>query len=339
VAVDKTVSVVVPCYNEQRTILKLLDALSRQTYPLEQMEVIIADGMSTDKTRELVGAFIGRGGPLSVRLIDNPARSIPAALNLAINAARGRVVVRLDAHSVPSADYIERCLEVLQETGAANVGGVWDIRPSSDHWIARSIAVAGAHPFGAGDARYRTRGKPGEADTVPFGAFQKAWLDRVGPFDETLLSNEDYQYNYRLRQAGGKIWFDPRIRSVYFARHSLRALARQYARYGYWKAQMLKRHPESLRWRQALPALFTPLLIVLALGAWFSPLFRVALGLYMGVYLTLTLGAGLVEAVRRRDAPLALGVPLAFWTMHVMWGLGFSLGLIHSPAGEQHGGG
>jgi hypothetical protein len=102
---------------------------------------------------------------------------------------------------------------------------------------------------------------------------------------------------------------------------------------------MLKRHPESLRWRQALPALFTPLLIVLALGAWLSPLFRVALGLYVGVYLMLTLGAGLVEAVRRRDAALALGVPLAFWTMHVMWGLGFSLGLIGRPAGEQHGGG
>ncbi len=335
--VDKHVSVVVPCYNEQQTILKLLEALSRQTYPRERMEVIIADGMSTDKTRSLVQAFVARGGELSVRLIDNPARSIPAALNRAIAAARGQVVVRLDAHSVPSPDYIERCLEVLQDTGAANVGGVWDIRPSSEGWIGRSIAVAGGHPFGAGDARYRTQGKAGEAETVPFGAFQKAWLERVGPFDETLLSNEDYQYNHRLRQAGGKVWFDPRIRSVYFARHSLPALARQYGRYGYWKAQMLKRHPESLRWRQALPALFTPILIFLALGAVISPLLRWAFTLYAGLYLLLTVGAGLMEAVRRRDPALALGVPLAFWTMHIAWGLGFFWGFVTRLPGGDNG--
>jgi len=149
------VSIIIPCYNEEATIEGLLEALRAQTYPLEQLEVVIADGMSEDGTRERIARFAERHPELAVRMVDNPKRIIPAALNRAIEAARGQVVIRMDAHSIPATDYVAKCLEVLEETGAANVGGVWDIQPGAESWIARGIAAAAAHPIGAGGARYR----------------------------------------------------------------------------------------------------------------------------------------------------------------------------------------
>ena len=193
--------------------------------------------------------------------------------------------------------------------------------------MAKAIAVAAAHPLGAGGARYRTGGSEGEVETVPFGAFDREWLERVGPFNEDLLTNEDYEYNLRLRQAGGVIWFDPSIRSTYFARGTLRELARQYLRYGYWKGQMLKRYPTSLRWRQALPPLFVLVLALLVVLAPFAEWARNLLLLQVGLYIATTAGAGMVRAVRLRDLSLALGLSLALWTMHLRWGIAVLAGL------------
>ncbi|MEJ2606517.1 MAG: glycosyltransferase family 2 protein [Anaerolineales bacterium] len=241
------VSIIVPCFNEERTIGFLLESIFHQSYPLDNIEVIIADGISTDGTRQIVEAFKAEHPKLSIRLIDNPKRIIPAALNRAIEHAKGDVLIRLDAHSVPADDYVERCVSTIMRTGAANVGGVWEIKPSGDHWMARAIAIAAGHPLGAGDARYRTGGEAGATDTVPFGCFPRDWIERVGFFEEELETNEDYEFNVRLKQAGGVVFFDPAIRSIYYARPDLISLGKQYARYGYWKARMLIRFPSSLR--------------------------------------------------------------------------------------------
>ena len=275
----------------------------------------------------MVTEFAGRYNDMMVRIVDNPARSIPRALNLGIRAATGRLVIRLDAHAAPRSDYVERCVATLKRTAAANVGGVWDIQPPADTWIARAIAAAAAHPLGAGDARYRTGGPEGPVDTVPFGAFDREWLERIGPFNETLLTNEDYEYNLRLRQAGGVVWFDPSIRSTYFARGTLRELVRQYLRYGYWKGQMLKRHPSSLRWRQALPPLFVLGIVMLGVLAPFAEWARILLLLQLGLYLIATAGAGLIRAARLRDLSLAIGMPIALWSMHLSWGAAFWVGI------------
>jgi succinoglycan biosynthesis protein ExoA len=194
------------------------------------------------------------------------------------------------------------------------------------------------HPIGAGDARYRYRGSAGEVDTVPFGAFQKTWIEKVGTFNETLLTNEDYEYNYRLRMAGGKIWYDPAIRSVYFARAGLVSLLTQYLRYGYWKAMMLMQNPKSLRWRQALPAGFVFTLVALSLLALLIPSTRIILTLYVGVYASITIGFGLVQAVRERSPGLAAGFPLALWTMHLAWGSAFFGGIIGALLRRLRGG-
>lgn len=323
-----TVSIIVPCLNEQRTIGMLLDAIFNQTYPVEDIEVVIADGFSTDGTREVVEQFANEHASLSILLVDNPKRIIPAALNVSIGHARGDYIIRLDAHSIPEPDYVALCIETIQKTGAANVGGAWEIKPAGEAWVARSIAAAASHPLGAGDARYRYKGDAGEVHTVPFGAFQRSWVDRVGEFNETLLSNEDYEYNYRLRRAGGKIWFDPAIQSVYFARKDLRELMVQYLRYGYWKAMMLAQNPESLRWRQALPAGFVFGLITLSVLALALPFTRIFLAIYVGVYAAITIGFGLVEALRRLDLGIVFGFPLALWVMHFAWGSAFFGGII-----------
>lgn len=331
-----TVTIIVPCYNEEDTIGFLLNAISEQTFPRDEMEVIIADGFSTDRTRAVIQSFRSKQLGLKILIVDNPRRSIPAGLNSAVSHASGHIIIRLDAHSIPRPDYVTLCVENLKATKAANVGGAWEIRSPRDHWISRSIAVAAGHPLGAGNARYRYRGARGEAHTVPFGAFSKEWMDRVGPYNETLLSNEDYEYNYRIRKAGGKIWYDPAIQSIYFSRSTFRALAKQYARYGFWKAMMLVNHPQSIRWRQVLPALFTFTLILLALLSIFPPigllgLSRPALGIYLGIYGAITIFFGFIEAGRKRNAWLVIGFPVALWLMHIAWGLGFLGALFTAP--------
>lgn len=324
------VSIIVPCYNEQATIRLLLDAIYHQGFPLEEMEVIIADGLSTDRTRQEIAAFQRQFPQLPVKLVDNPKRIIPAALNCALDAAQGDFIIRLDAHCIPRPDYVERCVADLQAGLGDNVGGVWEIHPGGKSWIARAIAAAAGHPLGVGDARYRYTSQAGEVDTVPFGAFRRQLFKQIGYFDEGLLTNEDYEFNTRLRQHGRKVWIDPAIRSIYFARSDLAALARQYWRYGYWKWQMLRCYPATVRWRQALPPLFVLGLVGLLV---LSPLWQPARIMMAAVILSygiiLLLGA-LPHAVRKKDPALAVGVPLAIATMHFSWGLGFLWSMLRS---------
>lgn len=323
------VSILIPCYNEEKTLPSLLQAIYEQTYPRTRLEVIIADGFSEDRSRQVIAEFHSSHQDLTIRVIDNPQRIIPAALNHAIRAAHGEILVRLDAHSRPSPDYIERCVAALEAGQGDNVGGIWEIQPGSESWIAKAIAVAVAHPLGAGDARYRLKGPAGEVDTVPFGAFRRSLVERIGLFDETLLTNEDYEFNTRIRQNGGRVWLDPRIRSVYYARPTLRALYRQYARYGYWKWKMLRRYPRSLRWRQAVPPLFV---LTIAGGAFLSPFFPWIArlwGIELGLYLGLLLLASLHQALRLRDARLIPGLMLAFPCIHFAWGAAFLWSMLH----------
>lgn len=328
------VSVIIPCYNEVATIQPLLDALYDQTYPRQAMEVVISDGSSTDGTQAAIEDWQSSHSDLRVTVIVQPSRGIPAALNIALKAAKGAIIVRLDAHSKPNPEYVARSVETLEAGKAENVGGVWDIQPGNKGWIARSIAAAAGHPIGVGDARYRFTNQAGFVDTVPFGAFHRDLLDRIGMFDETLLTNEDYEFNTRVLQSGGRIWLDPGIRSAYMARDTLGTLAKQYWRYGYWKVQMLRRYPETLRWRQALPPVFVAGLALLVL---LSPFWKVAIWTLLSVaslYLVILGLAGIQLAIRKKDIFLVPGVPLAIAAMHFSWGTAFLWGLIYPPKSE-----
>jgi glycosyltransferase involved in cell wall biosynthesis len=322
------VSIIVPCLNEERTITKLLQAILLQDFPLDELEVIIADGNSTDGTRERISDFQVEHKELRLSIVDNVSRSIPAGLNLALNAAHGEYVVRLDAHCVPQTDYIRKCVAALNDERGWNVGGVWDIQPGAETWVAEAIAIAASHPLGVGDAFYRFADRAREVDTVPFGAFRRDLVKKIGGFDEKLLSNEDYEFNTRIRLAGGKVWLDPSIRSIYFARPALSELARQYARYGYWKTRMLRRYARTIRLRQALPPLFVFSLIALPIISLVLPWALWLLLLEVVSYLLILFSAGLREALEHKKVQLIIGIPLAIATMHISWGAAFIWSLV-----------
>jgi len=322
------VSIVVPCYNEQATIGLLLEAIYHQSYPRIDMEVIIADGLSIDSTRAVIEKFQSEHPELKVRVLDNRKRAIPAGLNLAIGAAAGEYIVRLDAHSIPDWYYVANCIEALENRKGDNVGGVWEIKPQGGTWMAKSIAAAASHPLGVGDARYRLGGHAQLVDTVPFGAFKRSLIGKIGLFNEQLLTNEDYEFNVRIRQSGGKVWMDPKIRSQYFTRPTLGGLARQYGRYGYWKAQMLRENPGTIRWRQLLPPVLVVSIIFLVAGSWILPPVRTWLFVVSGLYALALFLVGVQTGLKERFLPYILGVPLAIGTMHLSWGSAFLLGLL-----------
>ena len=329
------VSIIVPCLNEEATICALLDSIMAQTYPRAQLEVIISDGLSADGTRDKIAGFQAEHPELALQVVDNPARTIPAALNRGIQAARGEIFVRLDGHSMPYPEYVACCVEALDAGRGANVGGVWEVRPGSGTRVARGIAAAAVHPLGVGDALYRLSPRAGAVDTVPFGAFRRELIDKIGSFDETLLSNEDYEFNARVRRSGETVWLDPSIRSVYFARSTLGALARQYWRYGYWKSRMLRRYPGSLRWRQALPPLFTASLLVLGLLSLWLPAARVLVAAEVVLYLLVLVLAAGAKALQERALFLIAVLPPAIVTMHFAWGGGFLWSLLSRMLGKH----
>lgn len=324
------VSIIVPCYNEQSTIRLLLEALCTQTFPRAELEVIVSDGMSQDGTRDAIAGFQKDFPELDVRLVDNPRRTIPAGLNRALEASRGDLIIRLDAHSKPYPDYVERCLEAHEAGRGDNIGGVWEIQPGAPTWIAESIAVAASHPLGVGDAMYRLAATASEVDTVPFGSYHRSLVDRIGGYNESLLTNEDYEFNVRIRKSHGRVWLDPSIRSVYFARPTLEELIRQYWRYGYWKWRMLRNFPGTLRWRQALPPLFVLSLVSLFFISLIVPLGWWLLAGELFVYFSVLLLAGIHAAIKHCKLSLLPGLPLAITAMHIPWGSGFLWSMLTS---------
>ncbi len=327
-----SVSVVIPCFNEERFIGQVLEQLASQ-YNHDEYEIVVVDGMSTDRTREVISQFAAANPDVRVRLVNNPARNIPTALNLGIEYASGEVIARMDAHSVPSENYVRRCVEILRDEDVAVVGMPWRIQPGADTVIARSIALAVSHPFGIGDAKYRLPATSGSqlVDTVPFGAFRKSLWRQLGGFNEELLANEDYDFNYRVRQRGGQVLLDGSGHCAYFARATLKELASQYVRYGRWKAQMVKLHPRSIKLRHLVaPGFVLSLMLTSVVGWWWTPAWW-ALLLILVAYTSLALVCA-VQLARRAKAPeLAAAIPLVFIVLHVAWGGSFLLGLLRAP--------
>jgi GT2 family glycosyltransferase len=284
---------------------------------------LVIDGCSTDHSRELVSQYIQERYHLY--LLDNPRQTTSTALNIGLRQARGKYIIRLDAHTIIASDYVRRCVELLEETGAANVGGL--MRPVGTTYVGQAIALATTTPFGIGDSKFHYLEREQFVDTVYMGAFRREVFDRVGLFDEELIRNQDYELNIRIRKAGGKILLSPKIISHYTPRSSLKALWRQYFQYGHWKVQTLKKHPDSLRWRQVIPPLFVAVLsISLMLSVVWQPVRRL-FTLVTGVYLLANSVASTIAATRGGWRYLPI-LPIVFASIHLAWGLGFWYGLI-----------
>lgn len=324
-------SVVIPCLNEAAHIGACLDALAAQQGLDGALEVWVVDGGSDDGTREILDARCGDNAHLHV--LDNPERITPIAMNKGIAAATSDVVIILGAHAAVAEDFVRRNLDALRahpESGC--VGGV--VEQVHGDEVSRRIGLALTSPFGVGDARFRTGGLAGHVDTVAFGAYRKAVLDELGGLDESLVRNQDDELNYRLTEAGWRIWFDPRIRSRYHARSTFGQLFRQYRQYGYWKVLVNKKHRTVTTWRQLAPAmLLVASVAMLVMGL--LPVMRPAaahwldwawpmLGVTWGLWLLGALVALAYGNVSFRDAP---GVTRTFAVLHMAYGWGYCQGI------------
>lgn len=319
------VSVVMPVRDEAGFLARSLGAVLAQDYPAERMEILVADGMSTDATRDLVRAAAARDP--RVRLVDNPGRIAPTGLNAALAEARGQVLVRVDGHCEIAPDYVSRCVAHLSGGEAAGVGG--PLETVGETPVARVIALAMSSGFGVGGAAFRTRrGWTGFVDTVAFPAYTRAATDLAGPYDEELVRNQDDEYNYRLRERGARILLAADVGARYFSRGTVRSLFRQYLQYGFWKVRVLQKHPRQMSARQFVPPLFAASLLAGALAAAVSPWGRFLLLGVLAAYALADLVASL-RAGRRGPFPQVLLLPLVYATLHVSYGFGFLAGLVH----------
>jgi glycosyltransferase involved in cell wall biosynthesis len=324
-----SVSVIIPCRNEADRIGTLLEAVRCQDFPVH--EIIVADGGSTDATPAVVHAYRERHPDLRLQWLPVPGVGISDAMNRAIRVAGGDVIVRLDGHSLPRPDYVRQAVETLAQTGAGVVGGIWTIAPGARSRTAAAIALAVAHPMGAGDAAYRTLRADrdrADVDTVPFGCFLKSSWEKLGGFNGALLTNEDYEFNYRMRASGNRVVLDPAIRCTYFARTGYSDLGHQYFRYGWWKGQMLRAHPLSLRWRQAIPASLIPTAGLLTVLGIMWPPARVALAGFLALYAAAITAAAVHISVREQRWDLLAPLAATFATVHWSWGAGVLLNVI-----------
>jgi len=312
-----------PVRNEAAHIGRALGAVFAQDYPADRLEVVVADGLSTDGTRERLEELRSRHPNLKV--VDNPRGIAPTALNAALREAGGEIIVRVDGHCEIATDYVRRCVGHLRAGSAEAVGG--SVTTLGENALGEAIALAMSSRFGVGGSAFRTvQGRTLLVDTVPFPAYPREVLDRTGPFDEELVRDQDDEYNYRLRKGGGRVLLAHDVQSRYYSRGSWTGLWRQYFQYGYWKVRVLQKHPRQMKARQFVPALFVAALGGSAAAAPFVPLGRAALLAIVGAYAAGN-GAATLRAARAGGWRLARMLPGAFSILHLSYGSGFLVGL------------
>jgi succinoglycan biosynthesis protein ExoA len=338
------VSVVLVCRSEAEQIESVLESILQQEQSEGGMEILVADGMSDDGTREILQR-IAKDEP-RVRVIDNPARITSAGLNAAIRQARGQIIIRMDAHTHYAPDYIRQCVAALNRTGADNVGGPWVAQAKG--YLGEAIAAAFQSRFAVGGARGHVPHYEGPVDTVYLGCWRREVFERVGNFDESLVRNQDDEHNLRIIRGGGRIWQSPRIRSWYHSRTSIKGLFDQYRQYGYWKVKVIRKHKLPASIRHLVPGSFLLGLILLILGwdssrlallflqsgsalaAFFARVNHFStLGLFavLSTYGLATVVAS-VQAASRSRWVLFPVLPLIFCCYHVGYGWGFLRGVL-----------
>jgi glycosyltransferase involved in cell wall biosynthesis len=343
------VSVIVPCRNESSHIATCVAGLLALEVPAGGFEVVVADGRSDDGTRKILEQLAGKNSRLKV--IDNPGLTAPCGLNAAIHAARGGIIVRADAHTEYAPDYLLRCLEVLQQTGADNVGGPWVARGGG--YISQAIAAAFQSPFAVGGARAHNAAYEGPIDTVYLGCWRKEAFAKFGYFDEELVRNQDDEYNLRIKRGGGKVYQSPKIKSWYRPRGTLAALFKQYMQYGYWKVRVIQKHKLPASWRHLVPGAFLltlavlfPLSVFSFLLSAFAPnsqlsALRIPISIFsfqvsafsfsflaaLAAYALCVLVASVVM-VAKIEWKLLPVLPLVFGCYHFGYGLGFLRGIL-----------
>lgn len=322
------ITVIIPCKNEEKFIANTLNSIINGTYPLSDMEILVVDGMSNDNTREIVKEYEKKYS--QIKLINNPEKTVPYAMNYGIKQAKGDIIIRIDAHSIYPKDYIEKLVYWLDKLNADNVGGVWDIKPANETLEAQAIALTTSHPFGIGNAQYRISNKtePYEVDTVPFGCYKKEIFDKIGLYDVDLTRNQDDELNARLIQNGGKIYLIPNLKIKYFARDKFSKMFKMFYQYGYFKPLVNLKLKKAATIRQFVPLLFVLFLIfgsILSLVSnVFFYLFLIGILIYFGVNLLVSFKI----AKKNNNFKLFPYLVLSFFLIHFSYGIGYLKGII-----------
>lgn len=317
------VSILIPVRNEGFYISRCIQSVLGQAYPQDQIEILIADGMSDDNTLSLIQDF--QTDYTHINVFENPGKIVPTGLNILIPKAKGDILIRVDGHCVIASDYVSNCVRHLKIDDVDGVGG--PMQTVGEDFISEVIALAMSSKFGVGNSSFRTEtGQTKLADTVPFPAYTREIIRKVGLYDEELVRNQDDEYNYRIRDAGGKILLADDVRSTYYSRGSLAKLWKQYFQYGYWKVRVLQKHPKQMSLRQFVPLAFVLSLTISLILALLVPWGWILLVAILGIYLLSNLAASFAIAKKRGWQFLVL-LPFCFAIIHLSYGSGFLSGL------------
>jgi glycosyltransferase involved in cell wall biosynthesis len=324
---ENFVSIIIPVYNEEKFIAKCLDSVINGDYPKENLEVLVVDGMSKDKSREIINSYSQKYS--FVKLLENPKRIAAVALNVGIKQSKGSIIVRLDAHTLYGKDYISKCVAYLLKYNADNVGGVISIIPREKTLMGRGIARSLSSSFGTGGASYKTGAESfKEADTVPFGCFKREVFDKVGLFNENLKRSQDMEFNLRLKRGGGKIYLFPDIVSYYYVRSNLKDFFVHNFKDGIWAVYPLKFVKTVFKPRHYAPLVFVlGLLFLFILGLLFSPFLYLFFSVLL-LYICAMFYFSAKIAIREKKYEFLVSLPFAFATRHFGYGLGSIAGLI-----------
>lgn len=331
-------TIIIPTRNEEKYIDDLINSIVNQDYDKAQFEVIIADGLSTDSTIDIIKNYSNKY-PF-IRLIDNPHKTVPYALNLGIKHAIGDIIIRMDAHVIYPSNYVSTLVYYLQKLNANNVGALMETLPGSDTKVAKSIAISLSSIFGVGNATFRLNKKVSEefipVDTVPFGCYRKEVFSRIGLFDEQLTRNQDNEFNERLLKAGGKIYLIPSLRIKYYARETYSKLYRMFFQYGYFGPLVDLKLKRPTRLRRYIPTLFVLALVAVPLAGLLVPLFFHLWLFVVLLYVVAAFSFAAYECVKRSQIVLVPFVMWAYFTSHISYGLGYLSGFIDFVVRRLH---
>lgn len=319
------VSLLIPCRNEEKFISVCLDSLLNNDYPKEKTEIIVIDGLSTDKTIEIVKNYVSRHS--FIKLISNPDKIFPAAVNKGVSNSKGELVFIIGAHAVYSKDYVSRCVQYSLEYEAENIGGVLNTIPVDDNLLGRMISYVLSNSFGVGNSSFRVGSSEiKEVDTVFGGCYKRSVFDRIGGFNENLVSTSDMEFNTRLRKSGGKIFLVPDISATYYTRSTLRTFLRNNIRNGYWAIYPIRfvdTIPVSLR--HFIPLIFLSGLIGGIILSFISKVFLYILLSVLAIYLFASIVAS-VSFLKKSVTGIII-IPILFFMLHISYGAGSFAGL------------
>lgn len=329
---DSKSSIIIPCRNEENYIGTCINSII-SSIPNDVVEIIVVDGDSTDKTSDIVQKLSSEF-PI-IKLMQNPSRTVPSAMNIAIKECKGNFILRLDAHTEYPQDYIQNCISAINETNADCVGGIVITIQNGNSLSAKIVQMLTTHWFGVGNSSFRLQPEPHYADTVPFGFFKKSIFSRIGYFDERLTRNQDYELNQRILQTGGKIWLDPKIKAYYKNQTTIRGLLKQAFVTGKWNVWMWRVAPYSFKLRHATPGFFVIGLLGLVLLSFFFSLIWFAFLFLLCLYFLLSLFASIQQSLRYKVLFPFFILPFGFFFYHFSYGLGIITGILLLITGKS----